>query len=73
MGKYEKPRCDCGQTLNFRGYIYAATGITAKGHPSMSGPLLIKGREIGEDLFCLGCQKSYGVGKDEKGRIIRVN
>lgn len=73
MKKYKKPRCDCDQLLIFRGYIYAATGITEKGHPSMSGPVLIKGREIGEDLFCLVCRKSYEVGKDEKGRIIRTN
>ncbi|HHT7008736.1 hypothetical protein [Bacillus cereus group sp. BfR-BA-01328] len=73
MGKYKKPTCDCGQLLSFRGYIYAVTGITANGYPSMSGPLLIKGQEKGKDLFCFNCKKSYGVGKDNKGRIVRVD
>ncbi|WP_144536539.1 hypothetical protein [Bacillus thuringiensis] len=73
MDKYEKPKCDCGQSLSFRGYIYAVTGITVKGHPSMSGPLLIKGQEKGEDLFCFNCRKSYAVGKDHKGRIVMAN
>lgn len=73
MDKYEKPKCDCGQSLNFKGYIYAVTGITATGHPSMSGPLLIKGQEKYESLFCFHCKKSYEIGKDKKGRIVRVN
>ena len=69
--KYEKPKCDCGNLLAFRGYIYAVTGVTQKGLPSMYRPLPIKGLEKGEDLFCWHCKKSYEIKKDQKGRIIR--
>ena len=73
MSKYEKPRCNCGNYLAFRGYIYAVTGLTKKGFPSMYSPNLIKGLEKGEDLFCWHCRTSYEMGKDSKGRIVRVN
>ncbi|HDR6825814.1 TPA: hypothetical protein QCV86_003006 [Bacillus thuringiensis] len=73
MARYEKPRCDCGSPLAFRGYIYAVTGVTQKGLPSMYRPLPIKGLEKGEDLFCWHCRKIYEIGKDQKGRIVRVN
>ncbi len=39
----------------------------------MYSPNLIKGLEKGEDLFCWHCRTSYEMGKDSKGRIVRVN